>query len=130
VTFEDARSYADSALEAAERRGVRIGVCVVDHTGNIMQFDRMDGAPPMAAEVAEAKALTALNFQRSTAEVGASYGTSELQQLASAVRFPLLTAPGGVPVINGGTIEGAIGISGASGSEDDVVATDALAGVR
>ena len=58
LPLTEARRYADKAIEIAAARSLRVGVVVVDELGLLVQMDRMDGAPLMAPDVAEAiKAL-------------------------------------------------------------------------
>src|SRR4051794_32695954 len=89
-----ARQYADNAIKAAQAKGYRVGLAVVDETGQLMQIDRRDGAPPMAPDLAESKALTALNFQRSSFEVGKTMSTDRLSEIRQIVPFKILAGGG------------------------------------
>jgi uncharacterized protein GlcG (DUF336 family) len=50
-----ARAYADRALETARRLGFDAAVCVVDEFGQLVQLDRMETAPPLAADLARSR---------------------------------------------------------------------------
>src|SRR5205809_30439 len=53
-SLDTARRYADRAIEAAQGKGQRISVAVVDEAGQLMQADRMDGVAALAVDLAEA----------------------------------------------------------------------------
>src|SRR5207249_2787956 len=60
--LDTARRYADGVIQAAREASHDVGVAVIDEVGQLMQVDRLDWGTPMSPDVAEAKALTALNF--------------------------------------------------------------------
>lgn len=128
LTLRQARGYADRTLDAARRAGVDAAVCVVDEFGQLVQLDRMETAPPLAADLARAKALTALNLRRATRDVAAEYaGNPEiLAAMQGVARFALLPVPGGLPIVAGGRTLGAIGVSGGTGEQDDALARAAV----
>ncbi len=121
-----ARKYADRALDLARKNGFALGVAVVDETGVIMQMDRMDGAPPGSPDLAEARAATALVFQRPTLEVTRTMGPDQLARVDQIVHFKLLDGGGGAPIVRDGQVVGAIGLFGAvSDDEADALAREA-----
>ncbi len=122
-TLEVARRYADRAIELAQQRGVALGVAVVDEVGVVMQMDRMDGAPPASPDLAEARAATALVFQRPTLEVTRSTSPDHLDRVGEIVHFKILGGGGGAPITRDGQVVGAVGVFGAIDDE----AADALA---
>jgi uncharacterized protein GlcG (DUF336 family) len=128
LPLAEARRYADKAIEIAAARSLRVGVVVVDELGLLVQMDKMDGAPLMAADVAEAKALTALNFQRPTSEVAREYANDpqQLTTLQEVVHFKILARPGGLPIVRDGQLIGAIGVEGATAEQDEQLATAAV----
>jgi glc operon protein GlcG len=124
LTLREARGCADRALEAARRAGLHAAVCVVDEFGQLVQLDRMETAPPLAADLARAKALTALNLRRATRDVAAEYAGSPeiLAAMQGVARFALLPVSGGIPIVEAGRTVGAIGVSGGTAEQDDAVA--------
>src|SRR5690606_28003358 len=90
-----------------------------------VQLDRMDGASLMSPDLAEAKALTALNFRRATSNV-AKLDSDVRATIASAVFFKVVALPGGLPIHAGPQIRGAIGISGDDTMQDETIASFAL----
>jgi uncharacterized protein GlcG (DUF336 family) len=98
---EWALALADRAIAEARARGVLIAVAVVDHRGDPIQQDCMDGAPTAGPLVAEAVAVTAATFQVASDEVRAD--------LAALLPITASVAPGGLPLPDGG-----VGIGGAA----------------
>lgn len=127
MTLQEALTYADRAIAKAQELGLTISVVVIDEYGQLVQLDRMDGAPLMSPDIAEAKALTALNFKRPTSEV-ATMPSEELKVLQEVLHFRIVSLNGGLPIIQHGEFKGAIGISGATAAQEELIAKDAIAG--
>jgi len=89
----------------------------VDELGQLMQMDRMDGAAPMAPDLAESKALTALNFQRPSMEVAKTVSADRIAEIREIVHFKILAGGGGVPIVMDGQVVGAIGVHGGGNGE-------------
>jgi uncharacterized protein GlcG (DUF336 family) len=123
MTLAEARDYADKAISKAREMGVQISLVVVDEFGQLVQMDRMDGASLMSPDIAEAKAVTALNFRRATSLVAQQINSDVLRTLQASVHFNILAAAGGVPIYRDGDLAGAIGVSGATGEQDEEVAS-------
>src|SRR5207253_6981165 len=106
------RRYADAAIAAAGAQNLRVAVAVVDEAGLLLQLDRMDGALLMGPDVALSKAVTALNVQRPTSGVAelAHANPDLVRSLQQTVRFPIIAAAGGVPIVRNGAVVGAIGV--------------------
>ena len=114
---------ADAAIDEANAEGVSISVAITDRHGDLIQHDRMDGAAPMTPDIAEAVAVTAINFQCASGDVPADDGA---RRLADIVPFKILAVPGGLPVFEDGNIIGAIGISGSNPEANERIAAVAI----
>jgi glc operon protein GlcG len=127
LTLAEARDVADRAIERARGARLRVSVAVLNALGELVQLDRMDGAPPLTSDVAEAKARTALNLQKSTGEAAREFAQNpgRLDMLEKVARFSLVPLPGGFPILRDGIVVGAIGVSGAD-AKDEEIATAAL----
>jgi uncharacterized protein GlcG (DUF336 family) len=99
-----ALGLADRVVAEARERGARIAVAVVDHRGDPIQQDTMDGAPTAGPYVAEGVAAGAATFQRPSGELDA--GLAALLPIAVAV------APGGLPIAEGDRVVGGLGVGG------------------
>ena len=142
MTLAEARSYVDKGLAKAHELGLQLSLAVVDEFGQLVQLDRMDGASLMSPDIAEAKAITALNFRRPTSQLVARRAASDdrvgfrsemegispdvLRSIQASVHFNILAAGGGVPIYKDGQLTGAIGVSGATSEQDEQVANGAL----
>ncbi len=125
MLLAEAIGYANRCLEKAKSMGIKVSVAILDEYGQIVQLDRMDGASLMSPDIAAAKAVTALNFRRATAEV-AKLEPLILKSIADTVQFKLLPVAGGVPIFNNEELKGAIGVSGASAQQDEELARHAV----
>jgi uncharacterized protein GlcG (DUF336 family) len=101
---------------------------VVDPTGHLVSFSRMDGAKAVAELTARAKAWTAVmlrapsaDYQAKASPGGGAFGLAEL----FAGRY--LAQGGGVPISVGGEYVGAVGITGGTAEEDDEIAAETVA---
>jgi uncharacterized protein GlcG (DUF336 family) len=108
AALDAAQRMIDAGMAEAERLKASVAIAVTDRHGDIVRVDRMDGAPPMTPDVAEAVAVTALNFQSPSGEA-----PRDAAQFAAAAPFKFLAVPGGLPVERGGRIVGALGVGGA-----------------
>ena len=123
LTLEAAKVAAAAAEVEARRNNWAVTIAVVDDAGHLVLFSRMDGAKLVAIDIAQRKARTAVYFQ------GATKGLEE--EVTKGGRTALLSIEGfmplegGVPLVSGGQLVGAIGVSGMSGAQD---AQCALAG--
>jgi uncharacterized protein GlcG (DUF336 family) len=106
-----ARDLCDRVLAEARRRGMRVGVAVVDRGGDPVQQDRMDDAPPAGADVALATAATAARFGCPSERLAGWYGAA-VAQVAALHPAPLLAAPGGLPIVDGDRVVAGVGVGG------------------
>jgi uncharacterized protein GlcG (DUF336 family) len=125
VTLAEAIAWIDRGLLRAQELKIRVSLAVVDSFGQLMQLDRMDGAALMSPDIAEAKAVTAMNFKRPTREVGA-LDDRTLTALKETVHFTVVPLAGGIPIARDGELVGAIGVSGATAEQDEDVARHAV----
>ncbi len=119
VTADRAVQVAMAADAEAKKRGWKMNIAVVDASGNLVTFLRQDGAQLASIAISEHKAKTAAIFRRETKlfENGVQGGLVYQLTLDGVI-----ASRGGIPLIEGGKIIGAIGCSGGTGSQDEVVA--------
>lgn len=124
LTPETALKAARAAMAKCRGEGFQVSVAVADRSGiaQVMLRDRF--APPHTADTAQRKAATAVNFKMRTSaldrELQPGKSTGGLRNLPGVV-----AVAGGVPVEAGGTLVGAIGVSGAPGPANDERCADA-----
>jgi ferredoxin len=121
VPFEKAWAMVRAAHEYAEITGIRVTAAVVDEAGFPIAIGRMEGAEPRTAELALSKAYTAAAFHLATAELTPQARQAWLRSLMISHRGRMLPAGGGIPILDGVTIVGAVGVAGASRAEQDIL---------
>jgi uncharacterized protein GlcG (DUF336 family) len=96
-----------------------MNVAVVDSGGNLVTFQRMDGAMLASIQIAEHKSRAAATFRRPTKVFEDGINLMHLNYLLAF--DGVIASRGGIPLIDQGTIIGAIGCSGGTDSQDEVV---------
>ena len=124
---------AFEVIRAAEAKAVEIGVpmciAVVDESGVLKAFSRMDGAAQLSVDIAQDKAYTAISFSMPT-HAWFDFIKDDPPLLHGIVKTPrLIVFGGGYPIKIDGAIVGGVGVSGGHYSQDMVVAEAGLAGL-
>jgi ferredoxin len=121
VSFNTAWQMIHAAQDYAQVMGIVISAAIVDEAGAPIAVGRMDAADPRSTELAFNKAYTAAAFHVATAELAPQARQPWLRSLAVAHRGRIVAAGGAIPIIDGVTIVGAIGVAGASRPEQDIL---------
>jgi uncharacterized protein GlcG (DUF336 family) len=119
ISLEQAQAAIQAAVDEAKKRNWKMNVAVADSGGNLVAFQRMDGAMLASIQIAQHKARAAVTFRRPTKvfEDGV-----QLMHLNYLLAFDgIIASRGGIPLIEHGKIIGAIGCSGGTDSQDEVV---------
>ena len=130
LTPETALKAAQAALKSCRDRGFQASVAVVDRMGVVQVLLRDRYAGPHTTDMATAKAYTAVSFRTNTTALAEM---TQPGRPASGIRNrPGVAAVGGGLMIEaGGSLLGAIGVSGAPGGrEDDACAAAGIAAIR
>jgi len=123
ITIEQSYTVAKAAYEKAKELGVKMNIAVVDAGANLKAFVRMDEAWLGSIDIAIKKAKTARFFDMPTGEIGKLSQPGESLYQIEVSNGGLISFPGGVPLKNAdGEIVGAIGVSGSTVDDDQVVA--------
>ena len=121
VPFDTAREMVQGVHEYAQIMGFAVSAAVVDEAGAPIAVRRMDKAEPRTVELAFHKAYTAAAFHMPTTELAQQARQPWLRSLMISHRGRILPMGGALPILNGVTIVGAIGVAGASRPEQDVL---------
>jgi uncharacterized protein GlcG (DUF336 family) len=126
ITVEMAKQLAAPAIAEARKNQWTMAVAIVDISGALVYFEKMDDTQNGSVGVSIAKARSAALFKRATKvfQDGLAAGGAGLRILALEGAVPI---EGGVPIVVGGKIVGAIGVSGGTSDQDGAVAAAALA---
>ena len=128
ITLAKADAVIAAAVEEAKKRGWPLNIAVVDPGGNVVSYRRMDGAILAGITISEKKARASVTYRRPT-----KFFQNATQSSLINVFLTLdgvVASAGGIPLVENGKIIGAIGCSGGSGSQDEVVATAGAAVVN
>jgi uncharacterized protein GlcG (DUF336 family) len=121
ITGEAAAEVIRSVLETEGPGGRALSIAVVDDAGVLLAFQRMTGAPRFSADFAIAKARTAAAFGTETSRLEDLYADRPVFAHSFVAQGNYFLGRGGVPIVVGGAVVGAVGVSGADAhGEEDV----------
>jgi glc operon protein GlcG len=121
ISHAGARAVLQAAIEAATRLKAPCAIAVVDQSGILVGFDRMDDVRAGSPDLAIGKARAAALLQRSTSEIEDNTN----QGRTAFVTAGFLTLRGGVPLLAGHQVVGAVGVAGLNKDNDVKIATEA-----
>jgi glc operon protein GlcG len=119
ISLDRAEAVIHAAVAEAKKRDWKMNVAVVDSGGNLVAFQRMDGAMLASIQIAEHKARAAATFRRPTKQFEDGINLMHLNYLLAF--DGIIASRGGIPLIEQGVIIGAIGSSGGADSQDEIV---------
>lgn len=128
ISLERAEIAMAAASAEARKHDWKLNVAVVDSGGNLVAFQRMDGAQLASIQIAEHKARAAVTFRRETKVFESAIQLNNLPYVATL--DGVIASRGGIPLAEGGRIIGAIGCSGGTASQDEVVCKAGAATVK
>ena len=125
LELADIKTIAAAAEAEAIKHAWAVTIAIVDDGGHLLWLQRLDGAAPVSAHIAPAKAHTAALGRRES---------KIYEDVINAGRYSFLSAPdlkglleGGVPIIKDGQVIGAVGVSGVKSNEDAQIAKGGIA---
>ncbi len=127
LELTDIKAIAAAAEAEALKNHWAVSIAIVDAGGHLLWMQRLDGAPPISAHIAPAKAHTAALGQRES---------RIYEEIINGGRLSFLSVPevsglleGGVPIMKDGTCLGAVGVSGVKSTEDVQIARAGIAAI-
>ncbi len=116
ITVEAAKKVAAGTVAECAKNSWRVAVAVVDTHGYLVYFEKMDDTQIASVRIAQAKATAAATYRRPTRVFadGIAKGGTALTTLPGVIG-----SPGGVPIVVGGKMIGAVGVSGVTGDQDE-----------
>jgi uncharacterized protein GlcG (DUF336 family) len=119
ISLDRALAAIHATVAEAKKRNWKMNIAVADSGGNLVAFQRMDGAMLASIQIAEHKARAAATFRRPTKVFEDGI---QLMHLNYLLAFDgVIASRGGIPLIDQGVIIGAIGCSGGTDSQDEIV---------
>ena len=123
----DVKAIAAAAEAEALQNNWAVTIAIVDDGGHLLSLQRLDGAAPISAHIAPAKANTAAMGQRDS---------KVYEEMINGGRTSFLSAPvlhgmleGGVAIMKDGQCLGAVGVSGVKSAEDAQIARAGIAAI-
>jgi len=109
VTLASAKKLAAAALAEAQKNNWNVAIAIVDNHGALVYYERMDDTQSASPVIAIEKARSAAMFRRSTRAMEDTVNKGRVAFLGIPLATPIT---GGLPILVGGKIAGAIGVSG------------------
>ena len=128
ISAQRAQSALQAAVVEATKRGWAVNIAVADSGGNLVAFLRMDGAQLASIAVAQHKARAAVKYRRPTKFFEEAVQKQDYKYVLTL--DDVIASRGGIPLLEDGKLIGAIGCSGASGAQDEVVCTAGAATIN
>ena len=130
INLETAKKVAAAAVaEATKRNWGALCISVVGPSGDLVYFERADNCQFASISISQHKARTAARYRRATVVFERLLGKGAFFSYLPTLD-DVIASRGGNPLMVGGKIVGAIGVSGGSGSQDDVVSLAGVAALK
>jgi len=123
VTLDDAMKVIGAAQKKATAVGQPMNIAVADGGGNLVAHVRMDGAWLGSIDISIKKAFTARAFDIATKDLAPlAQPGGDFFGIQTSNQGRVMIFAGGIPLKRGGKVQGAVGVSGGSGAQDQAVA--------
>lgn len=123
LDINDAKTLIAGATAKATQIDVPMCIAITDEAGNLVAFERMTGGKVTSITIAIDKSYTASGAKKATHEYGAaSQPGAPAYGISSAIGGRLMVVGGGLPILVGGEVVGAIGVSSGTPAQDMEVA--------
>lgn len=119
ISLERAKQVLDAAAAEAKKRNWKMAIAIVEPSGDLVYFQKMDGTQLASIKISQGKARAAATFRRSTKVF---FDAMESGHPYVATLEGVVGSEGGMPIVENGRLIGAIGVSGGAGAQDGVVA--------
>ena len=134
LDFATAKKAVDATEAAAVAANVKVAIAVVDANGDLVYFRRMDGTAGIPVTASQAKARAAILFGVPTKSlqdaVTAGTPVSATVTPAAATGAPIMAVQGGLPILKGGKVIGAIGVGGSTSQNDEIFAQAGIDAIK
>ena len=129
IGLAEAKRVIAAAQAEATKNKWSVAVAIVDNGGHLVAFERMDTTQFGSVQVAQDKASTAVGFRRPSKafEDTVAQGGAGVRIVKLAGATPI---EGGIPLVAGGKIVGAIGVSGVTSQQDGQIAGAGAAALK
>ncbi|MBI4275511.1 MAG: heme-binding protein [Rhizobiales bacterium] len=131
ITADRAAEVVKAVVAEAKKspRNWKLAISVVDTSGDLVYFYKMDGTQVASVTISQGKARTAARYRRPS-QVFFNVMQTPAGAYVPSLDPALVASPGGVPLIEGGKVIGAVGCSGATGEQDGVACSAGASSVK
>jgi glc operon protein GlcG len=126
LSLEGARTVLHAAEQSARQLSAPSSLAAVDAAGDLILFEQMQGARPIGIDLAIGKARSAARYREPTRTLEATINAGR----PAAITASMVQMDGGVPIRVGGSVVGAVGVSGLDKSNDIKIAGAAATAVK
>ncbi|HEY3061902.1 MAG TPA: heme-binding protein [Chloroflexota bacterium] len=128
VDLQVAARMTEAVIGFARDNSLRLSVAVLDGGGHVVQVSRMDGCNFLSPDIARGKAYGAVAWKVPSAELSNRFSgnPAAASGMVAISGQRIVPVQGALPIFDGGTCIGAIGVSGARSNEDEDAARAAI----
>ena len=125
LTYEMAVQVIDAAEAEARKNKWNVTIVVTDAAGIPVVLRRLTGASPRSYDIATRKAATVVASKLTTAEYGAQLKNKAVAEVPNGITFA-----GGVPIMRGSEFIGAVGTSGVTAAQDEIISKAGASAIK
>lgn len=130
INIETAKKAAAAAIAEAQKRNWNaLCVAIVAPSGDLVYFERQDNCQFASVSISQHKARTAARYRRPTLVFERLLGKGDFFTYLTTLD-DVIASRGGNPLVVAGKVVGAIGVSGGSGSQDEVISQAGVAALK
>lgn len=129
INLESAKKVAAAAADEAKKRNWKMCISIVAPSGDLVYFERMDDCQYASISISQHKARVAAKYRRPTLVFETLMGKGPYFSYLATLD-DVVASRGGNPLVVGGKLVGAIGVSGGTGSQDDVISKAGVAALK
>ena len=126
LTLDESNKLCAAAIAKANELGIKISVAVCDPGGRLISFARMDGAIWASVYGSQGKATASVGFGRASGLLQDRADHPTIRGMIAASGSSMIPGQGAIPVIRDGVVEGACGVGGGTGEQDEICAQAAV----
>jgi uncharacterized protein GlcG (DUF336 family) len=119
LTLDEANRIVQGAVAKAKELNITISAAVCDAGGRLVAFNRMDGAIWASCFGSQGKAMASAAFGRPSGQLTERADHPTLRGIVAAEGGHMMLGQGAVPIMRNGVVEGACGVGGGTGQQDE-----------
>ena len=121
IKLAEAEKILEAAKKKAKEMGLKVVISIVDPRGDLVTMARFDGAPWRSIPISRGKAVAAAAYEVPTRDLHERADGPVMRSLVEYMGGYMTPQQGGLPIMRGSDLIGAIGVSGAASPEDETI---------